>query len=71
MKLTEKIKLYEYFLNRINNLENEYIQVNNNMRVKEYANCDALDFLELMLLKTKLEYTLQIYYELRMLLNLK
>ena len=71
MKLTEKIKLYEYFLNRINNLENEYIQVNNNMRVKEYANCDALDFLELMLLKTKLEYTVQIYYELRMLLNLK
>lgn len=71
MKLTEKIKLYEYFLNRINNLENEYIQVNNNMRVKEYANCDALDFLELMLLKTKLEYTIQMYYELRMLLNLK
>lgn len=71
MKLTEKIKLYEYFLNRINNLENEYIQVNNNMRVKEYANCDALDFLELMLLKTKLEYTVQMYYELRMLLNLK
>lgn len=71
MKQIEKLFFYEYFLNRINELENEYIQVNNNMRVKDYANCDALDFLELMLLKTKLEYTIKIYKELRMLLNLK
>lgn len=71
MKQTELILFYEYFLSKINNLENEYIQVNNNMSVKNYTNCDALDFLELMLLRTKIEYTIQMFYELRMLLNLK
>lgn len=71
MKQTELILFYEYFLSKINNLENEYIQVNNNMCVKNYTNCDALDFLELMLLRTKIEYTIQMFYELRMLLNLK
>ncbi|MEE1155533.1 MAG: hypothetical protein UH241_10310 [Acutalibacteraceae bacterium] len=71
MKQAEIILFYEYFLSRINNLENEYIQVNNNMRVKDYANCDALDFLELMLLRKEIEYTIKMFYELRMLLNLK
>lgn len=71
MKQAEIILFYEYFLSRINNLENEYIQVNNNMRVKDYANCDALDFLELMLLRKEIEYTIKMFYELRILLNLK
>lgn len=70
MRQRELILFYEYFTTRINHLENDYIQLNNNMRVKEYANCDALDFLELMLVKTKLDYTVCMFYELRILLNL-
>ena len=71
MKKSELILIYEYFNSKINKLENDYIQVNNNMRKKDYKNCDELDFLDLMLIKKQLEYTIQMFYELRMLLNLR
>ena len=70
MRQNELILFYEYFTTRINHLENDYIQLNNNMRVKDYRYCDELDFLELMLVKKQLEYTIQMFYELRILLNL-
>lgn len=65
MRQNELILFYEYFTTRINHLENDYIQLNNNMRVKDYRYCDELDFLELMLVKKQLEYTIQMFYELR------
>ena len=71
MKKSELILIYEYFNSKINKLENDYIQVNNNMRKKDYKNCDELDFLDLMLIKKQLEYTIQMFYELKMLLNIK
>ena len=71
MKKSELILIYEYFSSKINKLENDYIQVNNNMRKKDYKNCDELDFLDLMLIKKQLEYTIQMFYELKMLLNIK
>ena len=71
MRKRELILFYEYFTTRINHLENDYIQLNNNMRVKDYRHCDELDFLELMLVKKQLEYTIQMFYELRILLNLR
>lgn len=70
MKQTELILFYEYFLARINILENDYIQLNNNMRTKSYRYCDELDFLELMLAKVKLDYTIKIFNDLKMLLHL-
>ena len=70
MRKRELILFYEYFLARINKLENEYIVINNNMRRKSYKYCDPVDFLELMIIKNELDYTIEIYYELKMLLNL-
>ncbi len=70
MREREKILFYEYFSTKLNQLENEYIQVNNNMSRKSYRNCDEIDFLDLMLIKKKLDFTIQIYYELQTLLNL-
>ena len=70
MRHRELLLFYEYFLNRINKLENDYIVINNNMRRKSYKYCDPVDFLELMILKNELDYTIQIYYELKMLFNL-
>ena len=71
MKQVEKKIFYEYFLSKINQLENEYILLNNNMSKKGYRNCDPVDFLELMIIKNKLNYTIQNYYELKTLLHLK
>ena len=71
MKRTELILFYEYFTSKINKLENDYTQINNNMRKKDYKYCDELDFLDLMLIKNQLKYTIQIYFELRLLLKLK
>ena len=70
MREREKILFYEYFSTKLNQLENEYTQVNNNMSRKSYRNCDEIDFLDLMLIKKKLDSTIQIYYELQTLLNL-
>lgn len=70
MRQNELIIFYEYFTTKINQLENEYTVLNNNMSKRNYKNCDALDFLELMLIKTKLDYTIQIYYELKTMLRL-
>ena len=47
MKQTEKIIFYEYFLARINRLENDYDMRLRNMRVKSFKYCDELDFLDL------------------------
>lgn len=58
------------FLSRLNKVENDYILINNNMRRKSYRYCDPLDFLELMLIKCELNYTVQIYQELKALLNI-
>lgn len=70
MRHRELMLFYEYFLSRINKLENDYIVINNNMRRKSYKYCDPVDFLDLMILKNELDYTIQIYYELKMLFNL-
>lgn len=70
MKQVELMMFYDYFLSRIGNLENCYIQINNNMRTKSYRYCDELDFLELMLIKNELDYTVQIFNELKLLLKL-
>ena len=70
MREREKILFYEYFSTKINQLENEYIQLNNNMSRKRYKNCDEVDFLELMLIKKKLDFTIQIYQELKTILGL-
>lgn len=70
MRYGELIKFYEYFQARINNLENEYITLNNNMRRKSYKYCDPVDFLELMIIKNELDYTIRIYTELKMYLGI-
>lgn len=70
MKQTEKIIFYEYFLNRINKLENDYEMLLYNMRVKSFKYCDELDFLDLATIKNELDYTVNIYQELQMLLKL-
>ena len=70
MRERELILFYEYFSTKINQLENKYIQLNDNMSRKSYKNCDEVDFLELMLVKKKLDFTIQIYYELKILLRL-
>ena len=70
MRQNELILFFEYFSTKINQLENDYIQLNNNMSRRNYKNCDELDFLELMLIKKKLDFTIQIYYELKVLLHL-
>lgn len=71
MRERELILFYEYFSTKINQLENKYIQLNDNMSRKSYKNCDEVDFLELMLVKKKLDFTIQIYYELKILLRLQ
>lgn len=60
----EKTLFYEYFFAKITALENEYILVNNNMRRKSYRLCDPVDFLELMLLKSNLDFLISLYEEL-------
>ena len=60
----EKTLYYEYFIAKITALENEYILVNNNMRRKSYRLCDEVDFLELMMLKSKLDFLISLYQEL-------
>lgn len=70
MKQTEKIIFYEYFLNRINKLENDYDIRLHNMRVKSFKYCDDLDFLDLATIKNELDYTVMIYKELQGLLKL-
>lgn len=70
MRQNELIIFYEYFTTKINQLENEYIELNNNMCRRNYKNCDEVDFLELMLIKKKLDFTIQIYYELKIMLHL-
>lgn len=70
MKQSEKIIFYEYFLARINKLENDYELRLRNMRVKDYKYCDELDFLDLMTIKNELDYTISMYQELQLLLKL-
>lgn len=70
MKQTELMIFYEYFLSRITHLENTYDLVNRNMRIKDYKNCDEVDFLDLMLVKNELDYTITIFNELKQLLKL-
>ena len=43
---------------------------NNMMRRKSYKYCDPVDFLELMIIKNELDYTIQIYSELKMYLGI-
>ncbi len=62
--------IYEYFLSKINKLENNYTVINNNMRRKSYKYCDPVDFLDLMIIKNELDYTIKIYYDLKILLGL-
>lgn len=70
MKQIEKVFFYNYFLNRITYLEEQYELVNRNMRVKSYKNCDEVDFLDLMIIKNELDYTIRIFNELKALLRL-
>ena len=70
MKQTEIVLFYEYFLSRITYLEEQYELVNRNMRVKSYKNCDEVDFLDLMIIKNELDYTICIFNELKALLKL-
>lgn len=70
MKQLEKIIIYEYFLARINRLENDYEMRLRNMRVKSFRYCDELDFLDLMTIKNELDYTISMYKELQLLLKL-
>lgn len=65
MRDKEIKKFHEFFLARINILENEYIQLNNNMSRKNYKYCDPVDFLELMIIKNELNYTIMIYNALK------
>lgn len=65
MREKEKEKFHEFFQSCINNLENDYITLNNNMSRKSYINCDPVDFLELMLVKNELNYTIMIYNALK------
>ena len=65
MRHKEKEKFHEFFLARINILENEYTILNNNMSIKSYKYCDPVDFLELMIIKNELNYTIMIYNALK------
>lgn len=56
MRNTELMLFYEYFLSKITRLENTYDLVIRNMRVKDFKNCDEVDFLDLMLIKRELEW---------------
>ena len=40
------------------------------MRVKDFKNCDEIDFLDLMLIKRELDFTITIFNELKSLLKL-
>lgn len=68
MRQSELVIFYEYFLNRLTYLENYYNLINRNMRVKDYKNCDSLDFLDLMQAKSEYDITFKIYFELKRLL---
>ena len=68
MRQSELIIFYDYFLNRLAYLESYYMLINRNMRIKDYKNCDALDFLDLMQAKSELDITFKIYFELKQLL---
>lgn len=70
MRNTELMLFYEYFLSKITHLENTYNLINRNMRVKDYKNCDEVDFLDLMLIKRELDFTITIFNELKSLLKL-
>lgn len=70
MKQIELMLFYEYFLARINRLENDYEMRLRNMRVKSFRYCDELDFLDLMTIKNELDYTISMYKELQLLLKL-
>lgn len=69
MTQKEKEIMLEYFLAKINVLENEFILHNNNLSKYRYKYCDAVDFLELMLIKEKMEWTVSIIRELKQLLS--
>lgn len=70
MRQTEIMFFYEYFFNRITHLENTYDLINRNMRIKDYKNCDEVDFLDLMIIKHELDYTITIFNDLKSLLKL-
>jgi len=70
MKQIEKVLIYEYFLSKIGKLEKEYTTIVHNMRTKSFKCCDEVDFLELMLLKRELDFTITIFNELKLLLKL-
>lgn len=70
MKNTELMLFYEYFLSKITHLENTYNLVIRNMRVKDFKNCDEIDFLDLMLIKRELDFTITIFNDLKSLLKL-
>ena len=70
MRNTELMLFYEYFLSKITRLENTYDLVNRNMRIKDYKNCDEVDFLDLMIIKHELDYTITIFNDLKGLLKL-
>lgn len=70
MRETELMFFYEYFLSKITHLENTYNLINRNMRVKDYKNCDEVDFLDLMLIKRELDFTIAIFNDLKSLLKL-
>jgi|GEM_PF-4937086 len=70
MRELEKKFIYEYFLSKITYLQNYFELLNRNMRVKDYKNCDEIDFLDLMVVKNQLDYTICIFNELKLLLKL-
>lgn len=70
MRQTELMLFYEYFLSKITRLENTYDLVIRNMRVKDFKNCDEVDFLDLMLIKRELDFTITIFNDLKGLLKL-
>lgn len=70
MREKEKVFIYEYFLSKIGKLEKEYTAIVHNMRTKSFKFCDEVDFLELMLLKRELDFTITIFNELKLLLKL-
>ncbi len=70
MRETELMFFYEYFFSKITRLENTYDLVIRNMRVKDFKNCDEVDFLDLMLIKRELDFTITIFNDLKSLLKL-
>ena len=70
VRKNEYILIYEYFLSKIGKLEKEYTTIVHNMRTKSFKFCDEVDFLELMLLKRELDFTITIFNELKRLLKL-